>query len=68
MPCARCHGLLVAADLVDGIGSATATRCLMCGDLTDPLILQHRAHRPEPYSEANPKPFDPTSGTGAPLA
>jgi len=45
MPCQRCHGLLVAADLFDGIGSATARRCLACGDLTDPLILQHRACR-----------------------
>ena len=66
--CGRCGGLLVAADLFDGIGGTTASRCFMCGDVTDAVILQHRAHWREPYPEANPKPFDPTSGTGAPLA
>jgi len=69
MACGRCGGLVVPHDLAyDGICSATALRCLACGDLTDAVILEHRAHWREPYPEANPKPFDPTSGTGAPLA
>jgi len=65
--CARCHGLLVAADLFDGIGGTTATRCLMCGDVTDAVILQHRQHRPEPYSDATlPKYKQPATTKQAP--
>lgn len=68
MPCSRCNGLLVAADLFDGIGGTTATRCTSCGDLTDAVILEHRRCWREPYSESGVKAYDPSNPRGHPLA
>jgi hypothetical protein len=54
IPCSRCGGLLVSHDLKEIIGA----RCISCGDLTDELILAHRAHRPEPYADPNLPTYD----------
>lgn len=47
MTCLRCDGLLVkefCMDIHDGTGENGfwALRCLQCGEILDPLILQHR--------------------------
>lgn len=45
--CTRCGGLLVR-DAMDGLaqefyrGVVTAFRCIQCGDVIDPVILNHR--------------------------
>ena len=53
MTCQRCHGLLVrdfCSDIRDGTGENGfwAFRCLQCGELLDPLILEHRNSEPQP--------------------
>mgnify|MGYP007073184483 FL=1 len=54
MNCARCNGLMVVDDCLDvkgGMGELwiKAYRCVMCGNLTDPVINQHRdGHLPAP--------------------
>ncbi len=50
MICYRCHGLMVEEELCDWVGGkgydrSPAYRCIQCGDLVDPVILQHRSHR-----------------------
>lgn len=47
MTCLRCDGLLVkelCMDIHDGTGENGfwALRCFQCGEILDPLILQHR--------------------------
>lgn len=47
LTCPRCQGLFVRVfcrDIYDGTGENGfwALRCLQCGELLDPLILQHR--------------------------
>lgn len=51
--CARCQGPTVSEVFVDwtsggGHLSFPGQRCLLCGDITDSLILSHRATRPKP--------------------
>lgn len=51
--CARCQGPTVSEVFVDwtsggGHLSFPGRRCLLCGDITDSLILSHRATRPKP--------------------
>jgi hypothetical protein len=46
--CLRCRGLTVLEDLCGGMAGApgwelTVRRCVICGDVVDPVILQHRA-------------------------
>ena len=46
--CARCRGLLVADDSMDvhdDTGQVTfhAQRCVQCGEVVDPVILQNRS-------------------------
>ena len=53
MACARCQGPTVPEVFVDwtsggGHLSFPGRRCLLCGDITDSLILSHRATRPKP--------------------
>jgi hypothetical protein len=45
--CSRCHGLMVAEQGFDSLlGTSEATeslrRCVQCGEVTDPVILQNR--------------------------
>ena len=53
MNCPRCQGLMVGekySDLQDDTGqnSFVAWRCLICGEVLDPVILKHRSAQPEP--------------------
>jgi hypothetical protein len=46
--CIRCGGLTVVEDLSGGAAGSpgwdlTVRRCVICGDVVDPLILAHRA-------------------------
>ena len=53
MPCYRCCGLLVADrcyDLRDQCLSVTALRCVSCGDLIDPVILDNRRKQRAPLA------------------
>lgn len=45
--CLRCRGLTVIEDLCEGTAGApgwelTVRRCVICGDVVDPMILEHR--------------------------
>ena len=47
MKCTRCHGLMVADDLIDMQESylpmwMRGWRCIACGNIVDPLINRHR--------------------------
>ena len=51
MRCDRCQGLMVVEDCLDVKGGKDgfwikALRCVMCGNLLDPLIARHRIQRP----------------------
>lgn len=53
MNCERCGGLMVVEDCLDFKGSddgfwIKAMRCIMCGNLMDPMIARHRKLRPPP--------------------
>lgn len=53
--CARCQGPTVHEVFVDWISggghlSFPGRRCLLCGDITDSLILSHRVTHPQPGS------------------
>ena len=57
MQCVRCQGPVVAEVFVDwnsdgGQLSFPGWRCVMCGDITDAMILAHRASRPNPLFSA----------------
>lgn len=58
--CRRCHGLMVPErflDLQDDTGQLSfyGWRCLTCGEIVDPLIQAHRAHRHRHPAAATPK-------------
>ena len=51
MNCHRCHGLMVTIRLEDAEGSSLCVsgwQCLLCGEVTDPVINVNRKelHRP----------------------
>ncbi len=53
MGCPRCQSLMVQETFVDwesdtGALYFTGWRCITCGDIVDPLIVQNRICRPEP--------------------
>jgi hypothetical protein len=53
MSCPRCHGLMVHdtfEDLRDetGMFCFKGWRCLLCGEILDPMILKNRDRRPLP--------------------
>ena len=53
MGCPRCHNLMVEETFVDlevspSVSSFTGWRCLNCGEILDPIILQNRTLHPEP--------------------
>ncbi len=39
--CPRCSGLMVA-EWCEGLSNHTAQRCVQCGEVIDPVILQNR--------------------------
>ncbi len=53
MTCPRCQGLMVSATLEDAKSTLSreplrAWRCLLCGEVLDPTIAQHRKGPPKP--------------------
>ena len=51
--CPRCHNLMVEETFVDlqaesGGGSFMGWRCIICGEILDPIILPNRTLHPEP--------------------
>ena len=50
MNCPRCTGLMVRDDLQDetGLERFAAWRCLICGEIFDPVILENQRASPEP--------------------
>jgi len=53
MTCPRCHGLMLRDEFLDledeaGQYRFVAWRCLLCGEVLDPLIVKHRRSPPEP--------------------
>lgn len=51
--CARCGGLMVndfCMDVLNSIGESRfdAKRCVQCGEVVDPVILENRGARQEP--------------------
>ena len=53
MGCPRCHNLMVEETFVDlqvspSVSSFTGWRCMICGEILDPIILQNRTLHPEP--------------------
>jgi len=52
MGCPRCHNLMVEEMFVDlqaspGVWSFTGWRCVSCGEILDPIILENRTRHPE---------------------
>jgi transcription initiation factor TFIIIB Brf1 subunit/transcription initiation factor TFIIB len=42
MECRKCQGLMVAERVTDGLTHLNEWRCLNCGCILDPVILQHK--------------------------
>jgi len=61
--CLRCRGLMVATALMD-VGRSTdrhsGWQCLMCGEVTDPVIAANRKHHLEPKRSGARPPGSPT--------
>jgi hypothetical protein len=60
MTCHRCEGPMVSDSYLDllndtGTYGVNMWRCLCCGEVADPVILAHRAHRPEPAGPRDPR-------------
>ena len=56
MNCPRCTGLMVRDDFLDLQDEAdqcpfAAWRCLICGEVLDPVILKNRSAPPEPMGD-----------------
>lgn len=55
MGCPRCHNLMVEETFVDretspSVSSFTGWRCLICGEILDSIILEHRRVQREPMT------------------
>lgn len=53
MNCPRCNGYMMRDDFLDiedetGQCRFVAWRCLICGEVLDPVILKHRSSPPKP--------------------
>ena len=42
MDCSKCQGLMVPERVTDGLTHLNEWRCLNCGFILDPVIVQHR--------------------------
>ncbi|MCA9463032.1 MAG: hypothetical protein KC590_12970 [Nitrospira sp.] len=73
MHCPRCAGTMVVDHFVDLATSGEiwmpGWRCLMCGEVIDPLILQNRQEPPvvpgRPCEQSHPHPPAPLSMSGS---
>lgn len=61
MECVRCRGLMVEDRFVDLVESGQAQfggwRCLVCGNITDPVIVANRQHPPTPRKPLRKREF-----------
>ena len=53
MDCPRCHGLMQSYTLIDledetGKIAVNVLRCVNCGEVVDPVILENRKNSPAP--------------------
>ena len=51
MTCLRCDGLMVSIEMEDSRTSSLRSKgwqCLLCGDITDAVIVSHRKGQPQP--------------------
>lgn len=53
--CSRCNGWLVLERVETREGRIVLSRCIVCGFRDDPLMHEHKRHRPEPF-RAVPQP------------
>ncbi len=56
MNCPRCTGLMIRGDFLDSLDEAEQRlfadwRCLICGEIIDPVILMNRSAAAEPMSD-----------------
>lgn len=71
MICPRCQGCMTQETCMDlkdemGIFTFSVLHCLNCGEVVDPLILQHRLRAPAPITgRARVAPKTGLAGTGA---
>ncbi len=56
MPCLRCHGPLLTEQVETLEGRLCLLRCIVCGYRDDPLMREHKRHRPEPHRQVPHKP------------
>jgi hypothetical protein len=61
MECVRCRGLMVEDRFVDLVESGQAAfggwRCLVCGNITDPVIVANRQQPPTPRKPLRKREF-----------
>ena len=65
MGCPGCHNLLVEETFVDlqvspSVSSFSGWRCMICGEILDPIILQNRTRHPEPQYGVPDGDWEPT--------
>ena len=57
MECVRCQGFMVADCFVDleasGETAFTGWRCVVCGDISDPVIIANRHTRPAAFTRCD---------------
>lgn len=64
-PCHRCHGMMAPESCINvhsdaGEVELLTWRCLQCGELIDPVILQNRANPPSTIGRRKPRPILPS--------
>lgn len=62
MTCQRCDGLMVSERICDlqGLSSdlcVDSYRCLLCGDVVDAMMLEHRKRAVEPLPNVSARPL-----------
>ncbi len=65
IPCPRCHGLMAPESCFNvnydaGEMEILTWRCLQCGELIDPVILQNRENPPPIVGRKKPRPIHPS--------
>ena len=69
MRCPRCHGMMVAVNLDDADGPThqqllAGWRCLQCGEVVDPVIMQNRRTPHHPSKNRARLPCGVVTGPG----
>ena len=56
--CGRCQGQMHVITVGDNEATLDMSRCLNCGEVVDPLIVEHREHPPsKPYGTVYDSPL-----------